>query len=30
MSFVEQEDVFAVVESFLKDLVPALTDKKIK
>ena len=29
MSFVEQEDVFAVAEPFAKDLINGITDKKI-
>jgi aspartyl-tRNA synthetase len=29
MSFVEQDDVFAVVEDFMKDIVKDLSDKKI-
>jgi aspartyl-tRNA synthetase len=29
MSFVEQEDIFEVVESFMQDAVSELTDKKI-
>jgi len=29
MSFVEQEDIFEVVENYFKDLVPSLSNKKI-
>lgn len=29
MSFVEQDDIFALVESFMRDVVPELSDKKI-
>jgi aspartyl-tRNA synthetase len=29
MSFVEQEDVFSIVENYIKDVVKELSDKKI-